>query len=270
MALTTIGLEGLLTATGTTDLAFLIGTGTKPYRANIDIAVETFDSTGFDPTAPVAVSMIPGVKSWTGGFTGKFPKSSPASGHEGLVTFANGYVLGCRGWSISATAQLFENAAQASTPPQWYDYISGLYSFTGSYDVLVDDATPLATAGTSGAAEFRMSKETTNDNKFSGTIITNSRSAPFEVNGRTIVRYGFVVSGNLSVDGDSPPFAVAAAGTADPLVRPAVTAINLRANGNIDYSGNAFLTGWTVGSQIGSPVEVSATFQGTGALTDGS
>lgn len=270
MALNTIGLAGLLTASGSTDLSFLIGTATKPYRANIDLACESLDATGFGATAPVAVSMIPGLKSWTGGFTGKFPKASPASGHEGLVTFANGYVLGCRGWSISATAQEFDNTAFASTPPTWMDYLSGLYSFSGSFDVLIDDTTALGSTGVSGAAEFRLSKESNNDNVIAGTIVITGRSTPIEVGGRPVVRYGFVVDGNLTVDGDSPLFDVASAGTPVPLVRPAATAITLTANGNIDYTGSAFLTGWTIGAQMGSPNEVSATFRGTGALTDNS
>lgn len=270
MALTTIGLSGLISATGSTDMSFLIGTSTKPYAANIDLASEVFDSTGFASTAPIAISNIPGLKSWSGGFSGKFPQASPASGHEGLVTFANGYVLGCRGWSITATVQEFENTGQASTPPTWMDYIPGLYSFSGYFDVLIDDTTALATVGTSGAATFRLSTESTNDNELSGTIITNSRSTPIVVNDRPIVRYGFVVDGVISVDGDAPLFDVAVAGTPDPLVRPQSTAITVRANGDIDYTGNAFLTGWTVGSAIGSPVEVQATFRGTGALTDNS
>lgn len=270
MALTTIGLSGLLAATGSTDLSFLIGTATKPYRANIDLACESFDSTGFGATAPVAVSMIPGLKSWAGGFTGKFPKAAPASGHEGLVTFANGYVLGCRGWSISATAQAFDNTAFASTPPTWKDFISGLYSFSGTFDVLIDDTTALGSVGVSGAAEFRLSKEASNDNVIAGTIVITGRSTPIEVGGQPIVQYSFVVDGTPTVDGDSPLFSVSAAGTPQALVRPSSTGITLTANGGIDYTGNAFLTGWTIGAQMGSPNEVSATFQGTGALTDNS
>lgn len=270
MALTTVGLQGLLSAAGSTDMSFLLGTAIKPYRANIDLAAEIFDSTGFGTTPPIAMNKIPGLKSWTGGFSGKFPKASPASGHEGLVTFSSGYVLGCHGWSITATAQSLLNTGFASTPPTWEEYLSGLYSFTGYFDVRIDDTTALSSVGTSGAATFRLTKESSNDNELAGTIITSGRGVPIEVGGQPVVRYSFEVDGNLTVDGDSPLFAVASAGTPDPLVRPASTAITLRANGDIDYTGNAFLTGWTVGAAIGSPTEVSGTFQGTGALTDNS
>ena len=270
MALTTVGLQGLLSASGSTDMSFLIGTAINPYRANIDLAIESFDDTGFASTAPVAVSKISGVKSWTGGFSGRFPKASPASGHEGLVTYASGYVLGCHGWGITASAQSLPNTGFASTPPTWHEYLSGLYSFTGFFDVRIDDTTALASVGTSGTATFRLSTESTNDNELSGTIITTGRSTPIEVGGVPVVRYTFDVDGNLSVDGDAPLFDVTAAGTPDPLVRPESTAITLRANGDIDYTGNAFLTGWSVNCAVGSIVDVSGTFQGTGALTDNS
>lgn len=270
MALTTVGLDGLLSAAGSTDMSFIIGTGIKPYRANIDLVIETFDNTGLANPSPVAVGKTPGVKSWTGGFSGRFPKASPASGHEGLVTYSSGYVLGCHGWGITASAQSWLNTGFAEPPPTWHEYLSGLYTFTGFFDVRIDDTTALSSVGTSGSATFRLSKESTNDNELSGTIITTSRGTPIEVGGIPVVRYTFDVDGNLSVDGDSPLFDVAVAGTPDALVRPQSTAITLTANGDIDYTGNAFLTGWSVNCAVGSIVDVSGTFRGTGALTDNS
>lgn len=264
------GLEGLLSAAGSTDLSYLIETSTKPYSANISVVRESFDSTGFGSTVPVAKGNISGLSEWSGSFVAKYPQASPASGHEGLVTFAGGYVLGCRGWSISATVTTHDETAFASTPPTWKDMAVGLYSFTGTFDVQVDDTTALA-GMTSGVAEFRMSDDT-EDNVLvvssPSTIIITGRSAPFTVDGKSIVQYSFVVNGNLKADGTGSFFAVAITGTPDILTRPASTAITLRASGSRTYTGNAFATGWTIGAQIGSPVEATVNFIGTGALTD--
>jgi hypothetical protein len=44
----------------------------------------------------------------------------------------------------------------------------------------------------------------------------------------------------------------------------------LRAAGDIDYDGDAFWTALTINTRIGSPIEVSGSLQGTGALAAGS
>ena len=266
------GLSGDLSATGSTDLSFLIESGVRPYQASIAVNREVLEGTGFGSTAPVAMDKIAGVKDWSGSFNARFPQTTPASGHEGLVTFANGYVLGCHSWSITASASEHEETGFSSTPPEWRDYSSGLYQFSGNWLVQVDDTTALAgltdAAGT-GAASFRLNKETTNNNLFSASnIIVSGRSAPFEVNGKPVVQYDFTVDGMLQVDGDNPMFEVAVAGVPDDLVRPAATAITLRAAGSRTYTGSAFATGWTVGASIGSPITTTVNFRGTGALTD--
>lgn len=261
------GLEGLLSATGSTDLAYLIGTSTKPYSASISVVRESLDSTGFGATPPIAKSMISGVSEWSGSFTAKFPKSAPASGHEGLVTFGSGYVLGCRAWSISATASEHDETGLSASPPTWKGFASGLYSFSGSFDVQVDDTTALA-GMTEGAATFRLSTDTNDNELAASNIIITGRSLPITVDGKSIVQYSFVVDGNLTTDGDGSFLQVAAAGTPDLLVRPESTAITLRASGSRTYTGNAFTTGWTVGASMGSPIEATVNFRGTGALTD--
>jgi len=266
----TVGLEALISADGaTTDFGYLLNTSTKPYSASVTLAGEALDGTGFASTAPIAMENLAGLREWSGTFAGKYPKAAPASGHEGFVTVAGGYVLGCHSWTITASATEHDHSGFSSTPPTWKDFASGLYSFSGNYIARASDATALGGI-VQGAAVFRASKETTNDNEIAGNILVTGRSSPFEVNGTPVIQYDFVGNGNMTFDGDSALFDVAAAGTPDPLVRPQTETITLRIDDGASrsLSGDAFLTGWTIGASLGSPVEVSGSFRGTGALTD--
>lgn len=265
----TAGLEALISAgSASTDFGYLLNTSSKPYSASVSLNSEALDITGFESTAPIAMSMTRGIAEWSGSFAGKFPQSAPASGHEGLVTFG-GYTSGMHGWSITATATEHDVTAFSTTPPAWKSFISGLYSFSGNFLTRVDTATALGGI-TSGAATFRTNTESSNDNTLSGNILLTSRSAPFEVNGTPVIQYDFVATGNMSFDGDNALFNVASAGTPDPMTRPEIETITIRTapGGSREMSGDAFLTSWTLGATIGSPVEVSGSFRGTGALTD--
>lgn len=265
----TVGLTGLISSSDTgKPLHYLINSGTDPYSASLTITGESFDSTPFASTAPVAASNIAGLQSWSGSFSGRFPAGGAASGHLGNVTFSSGYATNVRGWTITASVPALDVTAQGSTAPTWMSYLPGLYSYTGSYECLVDDTTAIS-ACTSGSATFRISTESTNDNELSGNIVVTGVAVNGQVGDRWSVTVSFVVSGNLSTDGDSSLFEVDSAGTPDPLATPEATTINIRVDGSRDYEGDAFETGWTISSAIGSQVNVSVNFQGTGALTIG-
>lgn len=268
------GLQALITATGSsTDLGYFINSGSKPYQADVAVNVESFDSTGFATTPPVAMSNIGGIGDWSGSFTARFPQASPAAGQEGLVTFANGYVLGTQSWSMTATITEFDDTAFDTVPPSWRAFSPGLYSITGNWVCQYDDTTSVSSpvgAGGSGAASFRMSYISAgNDNIVScSNIVVTGRSLPFVVNGKTLVQYGFVVDGILQVDGDTPFWAVSVGGTPNDITPPTVEEIVLRGASGKTHTGDAFTTGWTIGTAIGSGVEASVSFRGTGALVD--
>ena len=265
----TIGLTGLISSSDTgKPLHYLINSGTDPYSATLNIAGESFDTTPFASTTPVAVNYISGLQSWSGSFGGRFPAGGAASGHLGNVTFASGYATNVRGWTITASVQAHDVTAQSGTAPTWMDYQPGLYSYSGSYECLVDDTTAISSC-TSGSATFRISTESTNDNELSGSIVVTGVAVNGQVGDKWSVTVSFVVNGNLSADGDSSLFNVDSAGTPDELETPEATAISIRVSGSRVYSGDAFETGWTISSTIGSQVSVSVNFQGTGALTIG-
>lgn len=265
----TVGLSGLISSTDTgKDLHYLINTGTRPYSATIQVTSENFDVTGFVNIPPIATDQIKGLTGWSGSFVAKYPKVSPASGHTGLVTFANGYTLGSKGFSITAAVASFDVTSGAVVPPVWMEHTPAIYSFTGSYDALVDDTTAIS-VGSVGAATFRLSTESTNHNELAGNIIITGANYQGSVGDLNRIQYSFVVDGNLTTDGDSSFLPVTTPGTPQELTRPDITQIVVRASGARTYSGSAFVTGWTIGSTIGSAVEGTVNFQGTGALAIG-
>jgi|DEB0MinimDraft_3_1074331.scaffolds.fasta_scaffold09542_3 hypothetical protein len=273
----TIGIQGLLSSddsTTTKDLYHLLNSGIAPYSFSAQIPTEVAAITPFASTPPVAGSSISGLRSWTANFSGRFPRSSPAMGHEGLATFGSmsvgsGYLLGLTGWSLALSVESFDSTELSSTPPTWRSFVPGLISATGTFDVRIDDTTAIE-VGTEGAITLRTNVETTNDNEFSGNIIVTNVAPSVAVGSRNTAQISFVFTGPISVDGDAPMFPVASAGTPDALGKPDITDVVLRAAGNIDYDGSAFWTSLNINCAIGSPIDVTGTLQGVGALALGS
>jgi len=270
------GLQARITAAGaTTDLGFFINTATKPYMASIDLNREVADSTGFGSTVPEAMEMIAGINDWSGSFTAKYPKAAPVMGHEGLVTFANGYVLGANAWTMSAAITEHEETAFSAAPPTFRSYSPGLYTVTGSWTCQVDDGNALdglTDAAGTGAADFRLAYNAGTNPAIlkAANIIVTGRSSPFEVNGKPLVTYSFVVDGVLQCIGANTLWDIASATVAENITAPSAETITLRMDdaGDRTMVGSAFTTGWTTGCSLGAPVEHQVNFRGTGVLTD--
>lgn len=262
----TIGQTGLLSsndADTSKDLYHLLNTSTASYSATITQSAGIYPVTPFNATAPVASVNVAGLNSWRGTFNGRYPNATAGVGHQGLITYSSGYVLGATGFSLNLSAESYQDTALASTPPTDEAYIPGLISCTGTFDVRIDGTTATSPAGTSGSATFRLTTDTS-DNELSGTIIVSEVVQEVKIGAKNVGRYSFTFTGNITSAGTNTLFP---AGT---LTTPDATDILLDVNGTTDYSGSAFWTGLAITVQIGSPIEVSGTLQGTGALTRGS
>lgn len=270
----TTGLTGLLSAPDASsdlvdqtgfDLYRILNTSTDPFSATINGTGEVFQSTGFDAsTTPVVVDQLSGLGGWTASFQARYPRGTPKVGHEGLTTYAAGTVVKSTGWSLNFSCQPHPDTGQAIIPPKWMEFIPGQVSITGgSFDTAIDDAIA-PTLNTSGPATFRTNIESGTDNTFSGNIIITGWAPAVAVgSGRNVMRYTFVVDGNMTSAGDKSLFA---AGT---LTTPDITEIVLRAGGDRKFTGLAFWTSLSIGASIGSPIEVSGSLQGTGELVVG-
>ncbi len=268
----TTGLTGLLsvadTSTGAVDqtgfdLYHLIETATDPLECTINGTGESFPSVGFETgSVMVAKDQLQGLSAWTGSFTARYPRANPAVGHQGLVTFGNGYVVKCNGWTMTINAESYDDTGFASTPPTWREALPGQITATGSFTCAIDDTTAI-TLSTTGSATFRMNTESTDDNTLAGSIVITGWSPVVRQGAKNIVTYNFTVNGNLTAAGDNTLFPAGA------LVTPDMTEIVLRAKGSRTYRGDAFWTSVTIGAQIGSPIQATVGFQGSGALTVG-
>lgn len=273
----TIGIEGLVSsddADTSKDLYHLLNTGIAPYSFAAQIATEAAPITPFASTPPVAGSSISGLRTWTASFNGRFPRTSPAMGHQGLATYGtmtvgSGYVLGISAWTLALACESFDATEGATTPPTWRSFVPGLISGSGTMTVRVDDTTALE-VGTEGALTLRMNVETTVNNSFSGNIIVTNVAPSVAVGSKNTAQISFVFTGPISVAGDNPILPAGASGVAAELTKPDITDVVLRASGSIDYDGSAFWTSLNVNCAIGSPIDVTGTMQGTGTLALGS
>ena len=241
------------------DLYRLLNTSTAPFSAGLNITAESFDVTAF-ASSLVAVDKIQGLKGFTASFSGRYPRCTPKAGHEGLVTYSNGYTVGCRSWSITVNAGTEDDTALSSTPPEWMDSIPNLISASGTFEAVIDDTTAISLPNT-GAATFRLNTESGDDNTVAGNIgITGVSSTIALGNGRNLVTYTFDFDGNLTFAGDNSLFAAGA------LTKPDLTEIVIKADNSRTYTGTTHWTSITMGAAIGSPIEVSGSLQGSGAL----
>lgn len=273
----TIGIEGNITsddATTTKDLYHILNSGIKPFQFSAQIPTELAGNTGFATTVPNSESNISGLRSWTANFSGYFPRVAGAMGHEGLITYGSmsvgsGYVLGATGYSLNLSCGAYRDTEQAATAPTWDEFIPGIISGTGTMDVRIDDTTAIE-FGTEGAVTFRLNDEGAGeDNTISGSIIVTNVGPSVAVGQKNVAQISFSFTGDLTADGDNPLFPVTTPGTEEKIVKPDITDVVLRASGSRDYDGSAFWTSIAIQCAIGSPVQVTGTLQGTGALTAG-
>lgn len=258
MSMTT-GIEGNLTVSDAGDLQDIIA-AIKPYSATLNVAVDNADVTAFSSTPPVAASTAIGISAWTITLAARFPTTA-AFGKCGNVTYANGYVVGPKAWSMAIACAVHESTAFASTCPTYASFVPGMISATGSYTCYIDSATSLAAAATSGNATFRLTDETTVDNTLACAINSIQKSAVVNVGAGNDVTYNFAANGNITAAGDSTLFPAGA------LAKPDTAEVVLRAAGSKTYTGDAFWSAVNISVPVRGLIDVGMTLQGTGDLT---
>lgn len=243
-------------------LASLV-TSTRPFQTQFDITEPDQDITGFASTAPTFMSYrAEGLGQWTAGFTAYYP-NTPASGHEGNITYANGYTNKSDRFTLSLSSGTpLDDTAFAATPPTWRAFqCGGLWSGTGTYRARSDSGIAFS-KGTAGEATFRMSDAAV-DNTIAGAIVITGASSPIVIGGQIYYDYSFRFTGTIASAGSNTLF------PDGDLTEPEETSITIRLNagGTRTMKGNCFITTVGISVQIGSPIEVTCALQGTGALT---
>lgn len=227
------------------------------------------DSTTFGASAIVAASTIPGLRSATAQISGYFA-NSVKSGHTGLVTFGDGYVLHARGWNINLTYDVHDVTEFNSTPPTDMSYIAGLARWSGSYTCLLDDSTGISNTtgadGSSGSATFRIFDNTVDD-ELSGNIVVTGSNSNVLVGGLPGVTYNFVGDGDLAAAGTILGVASTGIWSGGNLVTPSAGSLVLQAFTGRTYTGNAFPSRVSFGCPIGGLATLGVQAQFSGGVT---
>lgn len=262
------GVNGGISVAAGTQLKHLLndsGGGIGPYQFTINTTSPEFDNTEF-ASSLVTSSRAGGIPDWSVSVSGRFPHEAGQTGYEGLVTWGSGYALHVRAWTLTMNFATLETTAMASTAPTWKAWIPGLMTWNGTFDAGLDSSTAptlpaAAAAGTS--ATFKLTEETTNDNTLAGAILPTAVSPSVVVNSSdpSRVQYTYAGDGALTVAGDSP---ILPTGT---VALPDTTEIVCTAASGRTYTGDAFLSSLSINVPINGLIDVTATLQGTGALT---
>lgn len=260
----TVGLTGLLASNGSGNTHDLITNG-GPYTATVTAQADNFDNTQFAASL-ASLQYVQGLKMWTVGFSSRFQGKA---GLDGSVTFASGYTVGCRSYTLSVQAQEFDTTAFGAAA--WKTWAPGLYQFSGSFDVDVDSTTALsdlsAPSGTGAAATFKFGDETTADDTVAGNIITTQLTEVVSIGDLNRATYAFQGSGNLTFAGDNSLITAGALGIPEEIDDGGGEVLTVTASSGRTASGNAFWTNMGISCAVGGLVDITGTLRGTGALT---
>lgn len=165
------------------------------------------NTSGFESSPVAYVENSPGLNGAQLAFKMMYPKTTPAFGHRGLVTFASGYTAHMYAWSLAMQWEALDTTEFAATPIDDKEFESGDHSWAGSMTSVVSDTTVMVEPGVEGAATFRMNDETTVDNTLAGTIVTSGRAVSVNrQGGHQTVTQQFSGDGVLTGAGDNKLF----------------------------------------------------------------
>lgn len=129
--------------------------------------------------------------------------AGPIIGDTGSVTFANGYVVNVKSWSLNVAVDEHDITDFASSA--WAEYLGGFKRWSGSYECWLDETThlPVVNDGVddtwddvTGAATFTASASRT----FAGTIIVTANDITVNPADPNVVVVNFRGDGALTVN----------------------------------------------------------------------
>ena len=214
-----------------------------------------------------------GLRQWTVECSGVYPGSAPKTGYEAVLTYGSGYVLHLQTWTLTGSVAVQNITSKEDGGAGWMLFRPGLWNWTLSWTALVDDTTAVAdltAPGASPGAETVNLTNTTNDT-LTGSLRTTSANLALDRAGRTEISYQGQFNGPLTAGAANGIFASGGIGTPDWDTNDDGTpdvALSFASAASRTHSGNGFLSGVTITNPLDAAIEVQATFQGTGALTN--
>lgn len=273
MAATT-GISGLLAASTSNSTADLINT-IKPYSATLNVAADELDATAF-ASGLVFSTFLSGWYGWTISGNGRFPTTPQASWNCAITQSGSElYLSNVTGFSLDFAVAAGETTALADTAKTYA--VAGPIQGRFTINARVDGTTALILPNISAAApgddiSFTIGAEGSNDDLVfvdgtNGGCRILSVSPAIVVGSTNDVTITGVFSGAIEIDGDSAIFGVSTPGTEENMPLSSADTVTLTAAPSRTYSGSAFWTQIGITAAVGSPIDVSFTLQGSGALT---
>lgn len=249
-------------------------TGTEAFNSTLNIVADGHDVTTYAASGASAMSNITGLKSWSGTITQYI--NPAAIGSEGLVTYAAGYVVNAKSWTLTINVNTHDVTDFNSSGVTWRDFITGLYGWGGSYAANVDGTTAVSLPGGTSSdadAEFKIKDHVsgTADHVLQGNIITTQTGLSLPVSGLAEVTYNYTGNGALEIEGDGDDTTIFAdlddGGTPNVFSVPAAGELVLQAASSRTYTGNAMVSSIQLTVNVGDPIQIVTNFQGTSTLT---
>jgi hypothetical protein len=276
MGYQTVGHEGFVTSWGSSgdDCFHLLGTGFQPYSAKLTVAKDAVEITPFVSGGVKARTNRAGLGSWSVDIEGRFPRTSPKLGNQGLITFAGGYVLFLQDFELNLDWGALEITQKNGTGVLWKAFRPGILQWGGTYEVQGDSATnfalPELAAGAPSAATIKLTEEGGTDNNFTGSIQIESLGVDVAINQVNRGSYAYTGSGDLTVVGSSnilpsgvveiPDWDSDSDGVPD-------RSLVFQAASGRTFTGPAFIRSIRVTVPTADYINVSVTAQGAGSLT---
>lgn len=260
----TIGLTGLLSSDSeSTVLGNLLDTTTSPYTGTCTYSGVVVDSSAFESTAPKSITNAVGIGEWTVSASARYPGGGADFGDTSDLTYSSLDDFKVSSYTLNLQWQEFDDTGMAAAGVTWREWVMGALSWSATVNCNIDDTTALPAVNTSATATFKINDDTV-DNTLAGTAIVSSVSPTVARGARNSATVTLTGTGDLTGAGT---LGLLGSGAID---KSAVTGIILRAAGDIDYEGEAYLRGCTINAGIGGLVDIGIDIRGTGALTRGS
>ena len=276
MGYQTVGHEGFVTSWGASgdDCYHLLNTGFQPYSAKLTVTKDPVEITPMVSGGVKARQTRAGLASWTVDIQGRFPRSSPKLGNQGLITFAGGYVLFLQDFELNLDWGALEITSKNGTGVLWKAYRPGLLQWGGTYEALGDSGTnfslPEVATGSPSSVTIKLTEEGATDNQFTGSMQIESLGVDIAINQVNKGSYAYTGSGDLTVVGSSNILPAGVLSTpawdSDSDGVPDRSLVFQAASGRT-FTGPAFIKSVKVTVPTADFINVTLTAQGAGALT---
>lgn len=243
-------------------------------RAAVYIGSDVVDVQAF---GAYAAARTPGLKQCRATISG-YAGSTPYLGNAGLLAYSSGgYVLHAQRWSWSASSGVDDITEFNATPPEWRSFMPDGFQADCEFTAGIDADTALALPpapqiGPSALPTLTLTYR--NGGTLAAKAVIQSVNATIPLRGKNLAAYNVLGTGIWTAAGASSLFGsrtFASAVNQDPFWSvggAAAGALVIQAASGRTYSfADSFWTRMQLTAEVGSPVRVDVSVQGTGVLT---